>query len=162
MFESGKLILSKSRNFVGKGYSCDGMIKICTNDNFYKIASNSSYMCDSNSLSLWHNRLGHVSLSTIKRIVKCGMIACDAKEFEICEICVKSKMIKKPFHNVERPSNLLDLIHSDLCELNDMLTRGGNRYFLTFINYCSRFTYVFLLKNKSETFNAFKVYKAKV
>ena len=46
-------------------------------------------MCDSNSLSLWHNRLGHVGLSTIKRIAKCGMIAYDAKEFEKCEICVK-------------------------------------------------------------------------
>lgn len=28
VFESGKLILSKSGNFVGKGYSCDGMIKL--------------------------------------------------------------------------------------------------------------------------------------
>ena len=33
VFESSKLILSKSGNFVGKGYSCDGMIKLCTNDN---------------------------------------------------------------------------------------------------------------------------------
>ena len=82
------------------------------------------------------------------------MIACDAKEFEKCEMCVKSKMIKKSFHNVERSSNFLDLIHSNLCELNDMLTRGGNRYFLTFIDDCSRFTYVFLLKNKSETFKS--------
>ncbi|KAL6339480.1 hypothetical protein AAG906_033019 [Vitis piasezkii] len=90
VFESGKLILSKSGNFVGKG-------------------------------------LAHVGLSTIKRIVKCGLIACDTKKFEKCEICVKSKMIKKPFHSVERSSNLLDLIHSDLCELNGMLTRGGNR-----------------------------------
>ena len=43
-----------------------------------------------------------------------------------------------------------------------MLTRGDKRYFLTFIDVCSRFTYVFLLKNKSETFDVFKVYKAKV
>ncbi|RVW77298.1 Retrovirus-related Pol polyprotein from transposon TNT 1-94 [Vitis vinifera] len=71
--------------------------------------------------------LAHVGLSTIKRIVKCGLIACDTKKFEKCEICVKSKMIKKPFHSVERSSNLLDLVHSDLCELNGMLTRGGNR-----------------------------------
>ena len=61
--------------------------------------------------------------------------------------CVKSKMIKKPLYSVERSSNFLDLIHSDLCELNGMLTRGGNRYFLTFIDDCSRFTYVFMLKN---------------
>ena len=123
VFESGKLILSKFGNFVGKGYSCDGMIKLCTNDNFNKVTSNSACMCDSNSLSLWRNRLGHVGLSIIERIVKCGVIACDVKEFEKCEICVKSNMIKKSFHTVERSSNLLDLIHSDLCELNGMLTK---------------------------------------
>ena len=90
------------------------------------------------------------------------MIACDVKEFEKCEICVKSKMIKKQFHSVERSSNLLDLIHTLFCELNGMLTIDGNRYFLIFIDDCSRFTYVFLLKNKNETFNDFKVYKAEV
>ena len=37
------------------------------------------------------------------------MIAFDVKEFENCDICVKSKMIKMSFHNVERSSNLLDL-----------------------------------------------------
>ena len=87
VFESSKLIFSKSQNFVGKGYSCDGMIKLCTNYNFNKVASNSAYMCHSNSLSLWHNKLGHVGLSTIKMIVKYGMIACDVKEFEKCEMC---------------------------------------------------------------------------
>ena len=97
---------------MGNGYSCDRMIKFCTNDNINKMTSNFAYMCHLNSLSLWHNRLGNVGLSTIKRIVKCDMIACDVKEFEKCEKCVKSKMIKKPFHNVERSSNLLDLIHS--------------------------------------------------
>ena len=34
--------------------------------------------------------------------------------------------------------------------------------FFTFIDNCSRLTYDFLLKNKSETFNVFKVYKAQV
>ncbi|KAL6314756.1 hypothetical protein AAG906_027104 [Vitis piasezkii] len=59
--------------------------------------------------------LAHVGLSTIKRIVKCGLIACDTKN------------LKNSFHSVERSSNFLDLVHSDLCELNGMLTRGGNR-----------------------------------
>ena len=71
-------------------------------------------------------------------------------------------MIKKPFPSVERSSNLLDLIHSDLCELNGVLTRDGKRYFLTFIDDFSRYTYVFLLKHKDETFDAFKLYKLEV
>lgn len=43
-------------------------------------------------------------------------------------------MIKKPFKSVKRKSNLLDLVHSHLCEFNDMLIREGNRYFITFID----------------------------
>ena len=57
---------------------------------------------------------------------------------------------------LEISSNLLDLIHNNLCELNDMLTGDDNRYFLTLQINFSRFTYVLLLKNKSETFNVFK------
>lgn len=32
-----------------------------------------------------------------------------------------------------------------MCECNGVLTRGGNRYFITFINDCSRGTYVYLM-----------------
>lgn len=72
-------------------------------------------------------------------------------------------MVKKPFHSVVgRTSQLLDLVHSDLCELNGILTRGGKRYFITFIDDCSRYTYVYLLKHKDEAFSAFKSYKAEV
>ena len=100
-------------------------------------------MCDSNSLSLWHNRFGHVCLSIIKMILKRGMIVYDAKELQKC---VKSKMIKKCFYSVERSSNLFDLIHTDLCEFIGMLTRDDNKYFLTFIDDCFILDYVFLLK----------------
>ena len=61
-----------------------------------------------------------------------------------------------------RNSKLLDLIHSDLCELNRILTRGGKRYFITFIDDYSRYTYVYLLKQKDEAFGAFKIFKAEV
>ena len=63
---------------------------------------------------------------------------------------------------VERNFNLLDLVHSDICEFNGMLTCGGNSYFINFINDCSRFTYIYLLKHKDEAFCIFKVFKAEV
>ena len=70
-------------------------------------------------------------------------------------------MVKKSFHSVvERSSQLLDLVHSDLCELNGILTKGGKRYFITFINDCSKYTYVYLLKHKNEACSAIKCYKA--
>lgn len=36
------------------------------------------------------------------------------------------------------------------------LTRGGNRDLITFIDDCSKYTYVYLLKSKDQTFDAFK------
>ena len=43
-----------------------------------------------------------------------------------------------------------------------MLTRGGKRYFITFIDDYSRFTYVFLIKTKDEAFEKFKEFKTMV
>ena len=61
------------------------------------------------------------------------MIICNIDEFNKCEICIESKMTRQPFHSVERNTNLLDLVHSEICEVNSMLTGGGNRDFIIFI-----------------------------
>jgi sensor histidine kinase YesM len=56
----------------------------------------------------------------------------------------------------------LDLIHSDLCEMNGILTKGGKQYFITFIDDSTRFCYMYLLKSKDEALHYFKTYKAEV
>ena len=56
----------------------------------------------------------------------------------------------------------LELIHSDLCEMNGEFTKGDKRYFIMFIDDCIRFCYVCLLKSKDKTFHYFKIYKAEV
>jgi transposase InsO family protein len=56
----------------------------------------------------------------------------------------------------------LELIHSDLCEMNGELTKGGKRYFMIFIDDCTRFCYVYFLKSKDEALHYFKIYKAEV
>ena len=56
----------------------------------------------------------------------------------------------------------LYLIHSDLCEMNGLLTRGGKRYFMTLIDDATRYCYIYLLKTKDEAFHYFKIFKAEV
>jgi transposase InsO family protein len=77
---------------------------------------------------------------------------------------VQAKLPWKPFKSLEENKDLapLDLIHSDLCELNGLLTRGGKRYFMTFIDDATRFCYIYLLKTKDKALHYFKIYKAKV
>lgn len=74
----------------------------------------------------------------------------------------QSKIAKKPFPEIERNTRILDLIHFYICELNGVLTRGGDQYLITFINDSSRYTYVYLMRNKDKAFNMFKHYKVKV
>jgi transposase InsO family protein len=56
----------------------------------------------------------------------------------------------------------LELIHFDIYEMNGVLTKGAQRYFMTMIDDASRYCYVYLLKTKDDALNCFKSYKAKV
>ena len=77
-----------------------------------------------------------------------------------CEICVQGKHVRTPFHSITRNSEPLELIHSDVYDSNRVLTRGGKRYFVTYIDDYSKFCYTCLLKFKDELLDWFKVYKA--
>jgi transposase InsO family protein len=46
--------------------------------------------------------------------------------------------------------------------MNGELTKGGKRYFMTFIDDCTRCCHVYLSKLKDEALHYFKIYKAEV
>jgi hypothetical protein len=75
---------------------------------------------------------------------------------------VQSKQPGKP-HTATKERNLapLELIHSDLCEMNDVLTKGEKRYFMTLIDDATRFCYVYWLQTKDKDLYYFKIDKAK-
>ena len=115
------------------------------------------------SLDLWHGRLGHVNVASIKRMKQLSLIPnLTNSEHPKCEICVEAKHFKKPFKTVERSSELLELIHSDLGDFKNTMSRGGKRYYITFIDDYSRYTRVYLLSSKDEAENMFIKFKIEV
>lgn len=62
---------------------------------------------------------------------------------------------------VRRITNLLELIHTSLCDNNYMLTSSGKYYFVTFVDNYSNFTHVYLHRNKDAAFEKFKIFKEK-
>ena len=114
---------------------CDGMYKlsIMNNENL-----NSAYFIE--SFDNWHARLAHVNFRSLKHMSKHGLISCIDGKHDKREICIQAKMTKKSFPKAERNTRILDLIHTDICEYNGILTRGGKIYFITFIDDCSRYT----------------------
>ena len=62
----------------------------------------------------------------------------------------------------ERATNLLALVHTDVCGPFDVPTRGNLVYFITFTNDLSRYGYVYLMRHKSEAFEKFKEFRHEV
>ena len=80
-----------------------------------------------------------------------------------CDVCVESKSTKKTCKLVQnRETELLSLIHSDLGDLKQTMTRRGKRYYITFIGDFSRYTKIYLLRNKDEAGEKFLIYKSEV
>ena len=132
---------------------------VVTKDDLNKVTS--SYVLESSNI--WHVRLGHVKYTSIKKLMNMGLLPNFDCPSEKCQVCVESKFSKAPFHSVDnRVSEPLDLIHTNICDMKSIPSRGGNKYFITFIDDYSRYCYVYLLRSKDEAVNAFKTYKAEV
>jgi hypothetical protein len=72
-------------------------------------------------------------------------------------------MTKAPFTaHSERVSDLLGLVHTDVCGTMSSIARGGFQYFITFTDDFSRYGYIYLMRHKSESFEKFKEFQNEV
>jgi len=158
-FKSNKIVMTKNNVFVGKGYCDQGLFEL----NASKIINgsvSSAYIVD--SYDIWHARLGHVNSSYVIKLQQLELINMHDKQSMKCDVCVESKITKKVCHSVERQTELLGLIHTDLVDLKQTMSRCDKNYFVTFIDDYSRYTKVYLMKHKDEAFDMFLSYKTEV
>ena len=84
----------------------------------------------------------------------------DLADFDTCIDCIKGKHTNKFKKGAKRSIDVLEIIHSDIC-CPDMDAHGP-KYFISFIDDCSQYNYLYMLHNKDEALDAFKVFKAEV
>ncbi|PHT26612.1 Dicarboxylate transporter 1, chloroplastic [Capsicum baccatum] len=157
---SGKIIVSKGEMYVGKGYLTEVLYKMNVMTVEMNKSLNSSYLLE--SYDLWHERLGHVNYKTLRKLINLEVLPnfeCNKSKYQTC---VESKYAKHPYKSVKRNSNFLDLIHTDICDMKSTPSRGGKKYFITFIDDCTRYCYVYLLNSKDEAIDTFRQYKTEV
>ena len=82
----------------------------------------------------------------------------------VCQGCILGKHPEHKFEKAsdERTSTPIELIHSDVSIPFPHMSISHAKYALTFIDYFSRYCWVYFLKHKSEVFGLFKVFKALV
>jgi len=99
---------------------------------------------------VWHRRLGHLSIPVYNLLTaKTSLTAVDRNHH--CSICPLSKQQCLPFISKNSFSpHCFDIIHADVWGPFRYPTYDDFRYFLTLVDDKSCFTWVYLLKNKSD------------
>lgn len=147
----------KSLKMIGLGESRDGLYyltqtnKECASSN-YNI---SSIFSSANNVhipenAIWHFRLGHLSSSRIALLhSQFPFIVNDSSS--VCDICHFAKHRKLPFvHSYHKAIKCFDLIHFDIWGPISIKSVHNHAYFLTAVDDHSRYTWITLMKNKSE------------
>ncbi|GJX05744.1 retrotransposon protein, putative, ty1-copia subclass [Tanacetum coccineum] len=93
------------------------------------------------SMDLDERKLAHIGKTRMQKLQREGLLeSINDGSYDKCESCISGKMTKKPFNNnIERATDLLGLIHTDV-----------------------RYGYVYLHNIKHEVFETFKVFKSEV
>lgn len=108
------------------------------------------------SLNDWHEQLADTNKDTLLKLVEntfadLTIPSCDGEHESDTQHCEASKHHRLPFNSVpkrKRPDNPLELIHSGLCECH-IISMGGGRYLLTFIDDYFRHCCRYILSNKN-------------
>ncbi|KAK0583521.1 hypothetical protein LWI29_037786 [Acer saccharum] len=136
-----------------------------SSDNCYcleaRIVSNNVSMDE--QVELWHERLGHMNFRDLRTLGKfeCvrGLPKLGKKANGICGPCQQGKQTKSmhkkgKYLSTKEP---LELLHMDLMGPMQTESLGGKRYIFVCVDDFSRFTWTYFLREKSETFDKFKM-----
>ncbi|KAK1423983.1 hypothetical protein QVD17_19294 [Tagetes erecta] len=100
---------------------------------------------------LWHARMGHLNFKSLQKLSRMVLdLPRIHLENKVCESCMVGKQTSKPFavKASYRATQLLELVHGDLCGPITPSTMRGNRYILVLIDDFSRYMWCSLLKEK--------------
>ena len=116
----------------GTGLLMNG-VYVLSNDIILNISKKHKESCF-NETYLWNCRLGRIGEKRLHKLHKEGQLGSSSYEsYDTCESCLKGKMTKTPFAGQEvRVTELLGLVHTDVCGPMSTSTMNGFSYFITF------------------------------
>ncbi|GJR79041.1 putative ribonuclease H-like domain-containing protein [Tanacetum coccineum] len=108
---------------------------------------------------LWHRRLGHVNFKNINKLVKGNLVrGLPSKTFKLdhsCVACRKGKQHRASCKKIEERTvrEPLELLHMDLFGPVSVESINKKKYCLVVTDDCSKFSWVFFLAYKDETYD---------
>ena len=117
--------------------------------------------------TLWHRRLGHANMRLLQSLASKDLVRNFPKlkfDQHFCDACKVGKQAHSSHKakNMISSSRCLELLHMDLFGPSAIRSYGGNLYTLVIVDDYSRYTWTRFLKNKTETFDQFKIFSKKI
>ncbi|KAK9947388.1 hypothetical protein M0R45_003016 [Rubus argutus] len=107
--------------------------------------------------SLWHKRFGHPSKEVVHSMLNKSRLPSGSDATTTCEDCLLGKFKKLPFSDSHtRSVNPFEIVHSDVWGPSPHLSLDGFKYYVLFIDDCTRYCWIFPMKNKNEVFSYFQ------
>lgn len=106
---------------------------------------------DNEKSELWHRRMGHLNSTDLNKMKEGAAVGIEFKDKAVinkstCVVCCQGKQSRLPFNHVAtRSSEVLNIIHADVCGPMEVASIGGSRYFLIFVDDHTRMTFVYFL-----------------
>jgi hypothetical protein len=115
-----------------------------------------------NNPHFWHKKLGHPNSNVLTHLMKHGYLGNKNSfsiEFLDCSSCKlgKSKALSFPSHG-SRASKCFEIIHTDVWGVSPVISHAQYKYFVTFIDDFSRFTWIYFLRSKADVFLTFQAF----
>ena len=119
---------------------------------------------DSDSIRLWHMRLGHAGEKALSSLVNQGLLkGAKTCKLDFCEYCVLGKQTRVKFGTaIHNTKDILDYVHSDVWGPTRTASMGGKHYFVTFVDDFSRRVWVYTMKTKDDVLEIFINWKKMV
>jgi transposase InsO family protein len=144
---------------LGTGRKIGRLFELCNLQIPSHMVSSSVAATTTLSPNLWHSRLGHASLSRLQLLASQGHLgSVNFHKFD-CMSCQFDKQTKLSFNNSDSFSSApFDLVHSDVWGPAPFTTEGGCRYFVIFVDDYFRFTWIYMLKHRSDLVPVFQTF----
>ncbi|TXG57696.1 hypothetical protein EZV62_015525 [Acer yangbiense] len=115
------------------------------------------------SATLWHNKLGHPSSKILKQILRQMNVSCNVSNFDWCDACKLGKMHQLPYNRSEiKSKSPLEMVYTDIWGPSPMVSATGHKYYISFVDDYTQFTWLFPIVLKSEAFPIFLKFKKHV
>uniref|UniRef100_A0A251U9V3 Putative ribonuclease H-like domain, GAG-pre-integrase domain protein n=1 Tax=Helianthus annuus TaxID=4232 RepID=A0A251U9V3_HELAN len=108
-----------------------------------------------NSQDHWHQRLGHPGNNLLQSLKLSSFIDYGKLNKTLCQSCVFGKSVRLSFIDSINSTHLpFDIVDSDLWT-SPVLSTGGHKYYILFLDNFTNFLWTFLIATKSQVFHIF-------